>query len=308
MARKFYNLDADESIFFARELEFVKAKTFDILFPELKARDLIPVSFEAGPGAESITYQQFNQVGIAKIISNYADDLPRADVAGKEFTAPVKSLATEYGWNLQEIRAAQMAGRPLPQRKANSARQANMTLENKIAWFGDVDSGLQGFLSNPNVNTVVLPADGAGSSKNFADKTPEQVIRDLNSMATAIHSVSKGVEFPDTLLLPIIQYNFIFTTPRATGSDKSIGAWFLENSPHITSVDWLNEIQGSGSGGEDQMVAYRRNPDKLTMEVPQDFEQMPVQERGLEFLVPVHQRFGGVLIYYPLSVAIADDV
>lgn len=304
----FQNLDADESIFFARELEFVKTKTFDILFPELKARDLIPVSFEAGPGAESITYQQFNQVGLAKIISNYADDLPRADVAGKEFTSPIKSLATSYGWNLQEIRAAQMAGRPLPQRKANSARRANMTLENSIAWFGDADSGLQGFLSNPNVNTVVLPADGAGASKKFADKTPDQILRDLNSMATAIHSVSNGVEFPDTLLLPITQYNLIFTTPRAANSDKSIGQWFLENSPHINNVDWLTEIKDSGPAGVSQMVAYRRNPDKVTLEIPQDFEQMPVQERGLEFIVPVHQRCGGVIIYYPLSIAIADDV
>ena len=266
------------------------------------------MSFEAGEGAESITYQQFNQVGLAKIISNYADDLPRADVAGKEFTAPVKSLGASYGWNVQEVRASRMAGRPLPQRKATAAKRAILTKENSIAWFGDTDSGLQGFLSNPNVNTVVLPADGTGSSKKFADKTPTQILRDLNSMATTVHAITKGVEAPDTLLLPLTQYNLIFTTQLSSGSDMTIGKFFLENSPHIKNVDWLNEIEGSGGGGVDQMVAYTRNPDKVTLEIPQDFEQFPVQERGLEFLVPVHERMGGVLMYYPLAVAIADDV
>ena len=102
--------DGDETAFFNRQLEFIKAKTFDILFPELKARSVLPVDFSAGPGAESITYRQFDQAGIAKIIANYAQDLPRADISGKEFTAKVRSLGASYGWTLQEIRAAKMAG------------------------------------------------------------------------------------------------------------------------------------------------------------------------------------------------------
>ncbi len=305
--RKFENLDADESIFFARELEHVKAQTFDIKFPLLKARTLLPVDFSASNGAESITYRQFTQVGIAKIISSYADDLPRADIAGKEFTATVKSLGASYGWNIQEIRAAQLAGRSLPQRKSNAAKRAIMAQENAIAWNGNVASGLQGFLDNPNVNTVVLPADGTGAVTDFSAKTPDQILRDLNSMATTIHDVSVGLESPNTLLLPIEQFNLIATV-RVTSINVSIMKWFLDNSPHIQSIDWLNELKGAGSGGEDVMSAYDRNPDKLTLEIPQDFEQFPVQERGLEFVVPTHSRVGGVLIYYPLSVAFAEGV
>lgn len=49
----FNRMDAGESIFFARELEYIKAKTYDIKFPQLKARELLPVEFEANAGAES---------------------------------------------------------------------------------------------------------------------------------------------------------------------------------------------------------------------------------------------------------------
>lgn len=299
--------DADESIFFQRQLEFVKARTFDIRFPALKARDLLPVSFEAGPGAESITYEQFDQFGLAKLIANYADDLPRADIGAKEFTSPVKGLAASYGWNLQEVRAAIMARKPLQERKSRAARRSVMARENTLAWFGDTDSGLGGFLTNPNITTVVIPADGTGSSKTFASKTPDQVIRDLNSMATAIHDVSVGVESPNMLLLPLSQWNLVWNT-RVTDIADSIAKWFLGNNPHINQLDWLNELKGTGGSGTDQMVAYDRSPDKLTLEIPSEFEQLAVQERNLEFVVPVHERFGGVLIYYPLSVAIAEGL
>jgi hypothetical protein len=55
--REFVKLDADESIFFARELESVKSKTYDRLYPEYKALSLIPVSEEVDPGAETIKYE-----------------------------------------------------------------------------------------------------------------------------------------------------------------------------------------------------------------------------------------------------------
>ena len=108
--------DENESIFFARELEYIKAKSYDKKYPYLKAREVIPVDATNNAGAESITYEQYSQVGMARIISDYAQDLPRGDVRGKEYTSPVKTLATSYGYNIDEIAAARMAGKPLVQR------------------------------------------------------------------------------------------------------------------------------------------------------------------------------------------------
>ncbi|MGH2510827.1 MAG: major capsid family protein, partial [Ktedonobacteraceae bacterium] len=112
------NLDAGETAFFARELEYIKSKSYDIEFPPLKAIKLIPVSTEAGAGAESITYQSFEETGLARIISSYADDFPRCDIRGKEFITPVKSIGASYGYSMQEIRAAMFVGRSLTQRQA----------------------------------------------------------------------------------------------------------------------------------------------------------------------------------------------
>lgn len=56
------------------------------------------------------------------------------------------------------------------------------------------------------------------------------------------------------------------------------------------------------------MVCYRRSPDALEAIVPQEFEQFPAQERGLEFVVPCHAKCGGVVLYYPLSMAYGDGI
>ena len=310
--QKFINLDSGETIFFARELENIKSKSFDVKYADLKARSLLPVSSDAGSGAESITYRQYDHLGVAKLISSYAHDLPRADVKGKEFTAPVRSLGSSYGYNLQEIRAAKMVGKPLEQRRANAAKRAIMQLENSIAFNGDAANGLGGFISNPNYTVIAMAADGNQSgfvnSSLWKAKTPDQILRDMNLIANTPFSVTKGIEMPDTMLMPLDQFTFISSTARSANSDTTILEYFLKNNPFIKSVDWLNECKGAGVSGSDIALVYRKDPDALTLEIPQDFEQLPVQEKGLEFQIPCHSRLGGVLIYYPLSIARGDGI
>lgn len=313
---KFVNLDANESIFFARELEKIKAQTYDVQYPELKATALIPVSFEAGPAAESITYQQYDMVGVAKIIANYADDLPRVDVKGKEFTSPVRSLGDSYGYSLQEIRASAALNKNLPQRKANAARRAVDQAVDNIAWSArSTDAkwgGLVGLLYNPNITKVAVTAGVGGST--WALKTADEILADLNEVVADMVELTKGVEVPDTILLPIAQYSLIATKARSTTSDTTILEFFLRNNPSITKVEWVNELDAvtpnprTGTGSADCMVCYKRSPDKLTLEIPQPFEQLPIETRGLEYITNCHARCGGVIVYYPLSITVVDGI
>ena len=72
----------DASVFFARELDFVKAQSYDAEYPELTALTLFPISHEADPGAETITYYSYDKAGQAKIISNYSNDPCYDQVSG----------------------------------------------------------------------------------------------------------------------------------------------------------------------------------------------------------------------------------
>lgn len=317
MDKIFNNLDANESAFFERELEFVKSKTYDVKYPNLKATTLIPVSTEAGPGAETITYQQFNSAGIAKIIANYADDLPRADVFGKEFTQKVRSIGMSYGYNLQEVRNASMAGRPLSAKKAAAARKSNDQKVNSIGWFGDTVYGLLGMLNQPNVPAATVPAGATSGNVSWVGATPKnptEILQDMNDSVTRIIELTLGTEVPNTMLLPIAQHRKIATTRLDSGTDTTILEYFLRNNPNMQMVEWVNELSAvaplpSGGGGPaDVGITYERSPEILTFEIPQPFEQLPVQEKNLEYLVPTHSRCGGVVVYYPLAIDIFEGI
>ena len=151
-------MDAETQTFFVRELERIKAQSYDIQYPERNARRLIPVSFDAGEGTEVITYRQYDRTGIAQIISDPANDFQRADVSGKEFSARVKSLGLAFGWSLPEIRASQQAGVGLDQRRADACRKGVLDKEHSLALFGDEDHNLQGLFTNPNISEFAIPA------------------------------------------------------------------------------------------------------------------------------------------------------
>lgn len=306
--RQFVKLDSDESIFFGRELEKVKSKTYDILFPEYKALSLIPMGEEVDPGAETIKYEQYEDVGIAQILASYSDDVPRADVKGKEFRSAVKPLASSYAYNLQEIRAAKMAGKPLVQRKANAAKRAIDYKQNLIGLLGDSDSGLLGLLNHPNIGEYVVPADGTGSSKLWSSKSADLILRDMNGVCNQIFSVTKGVHSATSLLLPLAQYTIAATTMMGSTAIETVLSFFMKTNPFVKEVTWLNELKGAGAAATDRMLAYMKSPDVLTLEIPQPFEQLPVQEEGFEFVTYCHQRTGGVIVYYPLAVCFGDGI
>lgn len=306
------NHDAGETFFFARELEYIKSKSYDIEFPEMKAFKHIPISTEAGEGSQVITYAQFEETGLARVIDSYADDLPRADIRGKEYSSPVKSIGVSYGYSVQEVRSAIYVGRSLTQRQANAARRANDQYINRLAWFGDNNYRILGLINNTNIPANFVPNDGSGATTQWVNKTPDQILRDLNQVTNSIPALTKGVEMPNTVLLPIAQYTLIASTPRSTTSDTTILEYFIQNNPFVTTVDWVPELAGAGPVvdmvASDIFIAYDKNPDKLTMEIPMPFTQYPPQERGLEFVVPCESRYGGIIVYYPLSLTIGEGI
>jgi len=306
-------LDAVEQIYFARELEHVKAQTYDIVYGQLMARKLFPLNTEAHPGTETIKYNQFDYVGEAKIVSNYATDFPRVDIKGKEFRHPVQSIGDSYGYSIQEIRSSQQAGIRLEANRAAAAKRTMMVKENKIAFFGDSDYGLPGFLSNSSVITGTVPNDGTGPSTTWASKSADLIIRDMMQVANAPFDSTEGVESANTVLLANDQYSYISTTPRAAVSDTTILEFFLAKHPTVTEVIPVGQLSSSiypaslGFSGN-LIVAYDRNPGKLSLEVPQPFEQFAPDKEGLDWVVHCHERISGVIIPYPKSVAIYDGL
>jgi len=316
--RIFVNLDADEGVFFERELEYLKAKSYDVQYPELLARRLFPVDSSADPGADTIAYQTWDHMGAAAVIHSYANDLKNLEVSAKLTVRQIYSEGISFSYSIQDVRAAKFAGKPLNERKAMGCRRQMLSLENKIAFFGnDAAFGVpsldfEGFVNNSQVNSVTIP-DGTSTFTDWARKTPDEIIEDVQLLASTIRDVTNGIESPNTLLLPEKQFAQIATTPRSTVSDTTILDFILKSNPWVSEVIPVYNLAGvapvsAGYDSEDVIILYDRSPEKLTMEIPQDIEFLPPQEMALSFSVPVHARTAGGIIYYPKSVAQGNGI
>lgn len=305
---KIAHLDAADSAFLYRQLEAMKSTVFEVKRQDLKARDIFPRDPDnIDPGATHLTYEVMDSVGVAKLISSYADDLPRVDIKTKEFQSPLRPIATAFGYNIDEIAAARFANKDLNRRKAQAATRAAEQIIHDVAMRGDADLGLPGFLTNPNIPVVDAEDIGAGVTE-WSNKTGEQILDDLNDLVNGVSDNTNGVETADTLLLPVAQFNLI-TVKKLADSDMSVLKWFMENNPYIQNIDWVPELSTADSAGTGpRAVAYRRDPEVLTLEIPKEPQFLPPQARNLETVVPVHGKIGGVIVYLPLACRFMDSI
>jgi hypothetical protein len=311
MSNNELKLDANETQFFQKELEYIKSQEYETKYPELKYATLIPVDTSAGAGARSITYRMYNHTGVWKFIANYADDLPRADVQGKEFTAPVKDIGSSYGYSVMDIKASKRANKRLDNKKAMALQKTYEQKLNKTAWLArgtSADGGLTGLIYNPNITKVGAPTG------DWATATTDEIIGDINFAIQNPTTLSKGVESVDTCLLPLAKYQYIASTPRSATSDTTILQFVKNNHPGVT-FDFLNELTGLNpkpsdgtASAVDAILTYKRDPMILQFQVPMPKENLPPEARNLEFIVNSVASVSNVLVYYPIAVQVTEGI
>lgn len=302
------NFDEASSVFLARELHYVRSKALEVPKAPLEAFQVFPVQTDVPADASTADQRIYDSVGVAKIISNYADDLPRADVIAEEHSVKLRDTGAAYGYNVTEIRNARFAGINLSDMKARAVRRSIDEKLNSIAWKGDAAHGIIGFLDNPNITEVTLDADGNGSSSKFSTKSVTQIIRDMNKVIEAIPNATNQVERADTVLLAPNAYNHLAATPRSDNSDLTILGFLQVAHPEIRRWMKVGALKGAGTGGKDLVIAGHFEPDYVKFEIPERFRQMPVEVRNLEYIINCTARVVGVTVTLPLAFAKAQGV
>ena len=291
----------EASLFLERQLEYIRPQVFEVEYADIKYAQILPVTSEAGPGSQTFTYRIMDATGDFKLISDAADDLPRADVSQIERSINIRSFGGSFGYTVQELRAAQMANVALEQRRAAAVRRAYEEKVEEIAMFGEASVGLVGFFNNSTVD--VLAADKWFTGATATGTTSQDMLELLNQGVTAIINGSNMKEQPDTILMSWEDYNIVSTTRNSDSSDVTVLEYFLRTNPFIRNVEPINQLDSDKSSlSKNRMVVYKRDPQKVQLHIPQPLELFPPQQRGLEFIVPAHARVGGVSLYYPKSV------
>ena len=307
---EYMHLDANESIFFNRELETIRAKSYDVKYDDnFKMLALLPISMEGDPLDTQITHRVYGRVGVAKMGGgDYATDFPSVDVFGIEVTVKVYPIHASYKYNKDEIARAARANKPLEQMRANAARKAIDKKLNDVAMNGDTVTGATGLFNAPGISSYTVPKGATGSKTNWETKTADEILADLYGISNYIITSTKGIEIPDVIALPLTSYQLIERKRLSTDSEKTVLNYFLENSKNIKQIVWFNELEKAAPlsltyDSLKAMYCWKNDADHLVLDVPQPFKQDELWVDGREYVVPCIARCGGVTIFYPMSVA-----
>jgi hypothetical protein len=295
------HMDESASVFLARQLTHIRSQVLTVKKAPLNAFQVFPVQTDIPAGAETAVQYIYDAVGMAEIISNYADDLHRVDVIAKEQAVKVFALGDAYGYNHREVKNAMFAGVNLSAMKAQQARRGIDVKLNQIAWEGDTDHNITGFLNNPNISTMSLAADGTGSKTTLSTKTTDQMIRDMNNIIDAIPTATNEVEQANTVLMAPSVYRTLSETRIPDGEGQTVLGFLRAVHPEINRWMKVGELKGAGTDGTDMVVAGYFDPMYVRFEIPTRFEQLPVQYRNLEYVIDCVAEAVGVTVTMPMA-------
>jgi hypothetical protein len=309
-------IDANEVAFTVRGLEFVFQETYDVEYPELKAKSLLPLNTRVPTGANTYTYFQWDRTGECKFITNYANDFSQAEVQLKEFTGKVAALGNGFSYSVQDLRAAQSVqfgvGAPLDSLRAQAARDVHEQKVDDVAAYGNAARGLNGFINHPDIPTITVSAGGGAWSTALATVSEANnliIIADLNKLCNSIEQSTLGLYKPDTLILPLSVKPRLTSpmTPGTFNAGSLLGQW-LKQQEMIKNVEFWSKLDaaqsaGALAAGSAWAMAYYRSNKVVELVIPQPFEMFEPERDGMTFKVACHSRIGGVTIRYPLALA-----
>lgn len=275
----------------------------------LDATKFIPAQSGVGEWTGSWTYKVASELGVAKFISDYAEDLPPVSRALELKTVLIRTIADSYGYSEAELMQWLTAGVDVSRDDAETARRKIDEKVDEVLLVGDASVGISGLFNNENVTSVSSAAGTSGKS-DFKNKTVDEIVATIQSMVDAVYDGSNGTVRGDTVILPHTAFAYL-ATKRVSDSDSTTILDYLKTVFAAQGiVNWYEsrKLDGIATGDKDRAVLYKKSPTILGYVLPVPFRQKEAQEESLHFKVPCYARIGGTVIKNLKGVVYADGV
>lgn len=315
-----YNLDASESVQIERALLGLRAKLFEVRFPQFNAELWIPPEAQrVDPGLNHWTYGYITHYATVKLHTGMSSRGPRAEVKRTEAT-PIAFVTktNSYGYSVQDLRSSNLSNFDLPGNKAKAARMGHEQYRDELLFMADGSDAWEGRrglfklpVSGAESVRVYTVGTGALGSKLWSMKTALEMLADMHGICDGIISNSNGVETPNVLGLPLQEYLRAARTPMGDGNTASVLEHFLKtrraiNPGFVVEPHWRLATAGASSDG--RMIAYERSPEKVARVESIVFNQAQPQIEAWETVTDCESRSAGVYSPYPLSVSYGDGI
>jgi hypothetical protein len=310
--------DANETGIVAGALVAAGIAAVQYDYPELQFRATAPLHPGVDAGDDTYTWQEYDVVGMAKIIANNGDDLPDVSAHTKTNTGNLRSLGNSFSYTTQDLRrviAARKNGRQnvvLDVERVALAREMMERKKDYIAAYGDTTHNLPGVLANSNVTVLTASAPATGSSKSFTggDKIGIECLKDLRTGMYTVATQSKGAHRANLVAMSVEYLEKLATMPLIASSENQITVLqqFMLGNPTVKILAWNRCAIADAAGTGNRVLFLKSQLDVLGLVEPLPFEAQAPQRQGLRIVTPCESRYGGIFIKKPLAAAYMDFV
>ncbi len=312
-------LDSGQNYFLARELEKIETEEAPEIFAGFLWSQYVPRATDVSPWENVHTYRMSTAQGQAKAHGPNGNDAMRVNVTREEFSRMVKQYDASFDYGVREIQAAAAKGLGLDRDLAAAAMASIGSRIDACVALGD-GTQITGLLNHGSVDDSTSPSakTGGGTSWMGAGATAEEILVDINGLVAATwQRVQQGAPWNDrggmpmfqkfVLLLPLDRYAKIAGKARSTTSDTTILKYALQNNPFIEAIEpWWH--CDTADGGNPRMMCYPRNKRAVEAVVPEEYVQMPPEERGLNVDTSCYGTCAGTIIKYPVACSYMDSI
>lgn len=193
----------------------------------------------------------------------------------------------------------------------------NKTLDENV-YTGFAEFNTEGLVNNSNVTASMAASNAAGTSRKWKDKTPDEILYDVNTAITNAWANS-GYDLdgiPNHIGLPPALFSYILSTKVSQAADKSILNYLLENNiakangVDLQIVPMRQLINAGVDGNIDRMIAYVNKEDKVTFDitVPLSRVMTAPSVADMAYLSAYAGQIGQVKFLYTQCVEYVDGI
>jgi hypothetical protein len=227
--------------------------------------------------------------------------------------------AMELKYTIFELESAATAGRPIDEMKLSGLQLKHQMDIDEQVYVGDTTLGDTGLFNKSSVTNLNTLANGAAGSPLWSNKTPAEILYDVNTALTSTWTASAYAKFPNRVMISPLAYSFISTQVVSAAGSISILKYLRENNImtaekgvdlDIFSSKWsagvgAGGVLGTGGTGHDRMIVYSKDKDWVRFPMT-SIQRTPLQFAGIYHFVSYYCRLGIVECVYPAGMSYWD--
>ena len=302
---------------------------YDILYPDRELYNIVredQIYTDINAGATNYAYMSRNRHGAAAFIGHGVNNnIPMVGQSMGAVTVPIGYAAV--GAEVTNEDARQYAfgvNGNLAQDLGTAMREACDNLMETSIIFGVPDLGFHGWINYPGI-THLTPSASASqpTSTKWADKTGQEIAKDINDALTYVWEHSRTIFKPSTIFLPLAQYSMLANTPMVLGNgggNSGVGL-MLNILNYVKANNIMSEVAGreleilpsrylggAGIGGTDRMVIMDRRRENQILPFPLPYQLSEPQPKPLAVAWYAENKFGSYHVRQQGSMVYVDGI